>query len=230
MTFVRTKLKLERMKPGEILGVRLRGEEPPQRSPRCARGGPHHPVDRRCRRCPYRNHSAGLIIVSSDESETHDDAVGHRALAALIIGRRSPTAQKPSASKGFSPPDYPRRPQGIASALRHYGHGRWQPSTDGARALAAVKPRTAMVKSSAHRRRRGIRRSPRRAVGLKQQTGKTGEATSSARSCRVQARSPSAMNNSACSAAARSRSSAPSGRWRNGRSFSRQYAAHHQAG
>src|SRR4029077_17836628 len=28
MTFVRTKLRLERMQPGEVLSVRLRGEEP----------------------------------------------------------------------------------------------------------------------------------------------------------------------------------------------------------
>ena len=37
MTFVRTKLKLERMRPGEILSVRLRGEEPLRNVPRAAR-------------------------------------------------------------------------------------------------------------------------------------------------------------------------------------------------
>ena len=37
MTFVRTKLKLERMRPGETLSVRLRGEEPLRNVPRAAR-------------------------------------------------------------------------------------------------------------------------------------------------------------------------------------------------
>ncbi len=41
MTFVRTKLKLERMRPGEILSVRLRGEEPLRNVPRAARGEGH---------------------------------------------------------------------------------------------------------------------------------------------------------------------------------------------
>jgi tRNA 2-thiouridine synthesizing protein A len=36
MTFVRTKLQLERMQPGEILRVRLRGEEPLRNVPRAA--------------------------------------------------------------------------------------------------------------------------------------------------------------------------------------------------
>jgi TusA-related sulfurtransferase len=36
MTFVRTKLKLERMHPGEVLSVRLRGEEPLRNVPRAA--------------------------------------------------------------------------------------------------------------------------------------------------------------------------------------------------
>ncbi|CAN5908296.1 hypothetical protein BH11PSE3_BH11PSE3_15090 [soil metagenome] len=41
MTFVRTKLKLERMQPGEILTVRLRGEEPLGNVPRAAREEGH---------------------------------------------------------------------------------------------------------------------------------------------------------------------------------------------
>ena len=36
MTFVRTKLQLERMRPGEVLRVRLRGEEPLRNVPRAA--------------------------------------------------------------------------------------------------------------------------------------------------------------------------------------------------
>lgn len=36
MTFVRTKLRLERMRPGEVLSVRLRGEEPLRNVPRAA--------------------------------------------------------------------------------------------------------------------------------------------------------------------------------------------------
>lgn len=41
MTFVRTKLKLERMRSGEILSVRLRGEEPLRNVPRAAREEGH---------------------------------------------------------------------------------------------------------------------------------------------------------------------------------------------
>ncbi len=41
MTFVRTKLKLERMQPGEVLSVRLRGEEPLRNVPRAARDEGH---------------------------------------------------------------------------------------------------------------------------------------------------------------------------------------------
>jgi len=41
MTFVRTKLKLERMRPGEVLCVRLRGEEPLRNVPRAARDEGH---------------------------------------------------------------------------------------------------------------------------------------------------------------------------------------------
>jgi tRNA 2-thiouridine synthesizing protein A len=41
MTFVRTKLKLERMRPGEVLSVRLRGEEPLRNVPRAARDEGH---------------------------------------------------------------------------------------------------------------------------------------------------------------------------------------------
>ncbi len=36
MTFVRTKLRLERMSPGEVLSVRLRGEEPLRNVPKAA--------------------------------------------------------------------------------------------------------------------------------------------------------------------------------------------------
>jgi len=41
MTFVRTKLRLERLKSGEVLNVRLRGEEPLRNVPRAARDEGH---------------------------------------------------------------------------------------------------------------------------------------------------------------------------------------------
>lgn len=41
MTFVRTKLKLERMQPGDVLHVRLRGDEPLRNVPRSARDEGH---------------------------------------------------------------------------------------------------------------------------------------------------------------------------------------------
>ena len=41
MTFVRTKLRLERMRPGELLDVRLRGEEPLRNVPKAAREEGH---------------------------------------------------------------------------------------------------------------------------------------------------------------------------------------------
>lgn len=41
MTFVRTKLRLERMRAGEILKVRLRGEEPLRNVPKAARDEGH---------------------------------------------------------------------------------------------------------------------------------------------------------------------------------------------
>jgi tRNA 2-thiouridine synthesizing protein A len=41
MTFVRTKLRLERMRSGEILNVRLRGDEPLRNVPRAAREEGH---------------------------------------------------------------------------------------------------------------------------------------------------------------------------------------------
>jgi tRNA 2-thiouridine synthesizing protein A len=41
MTFVRTRLALDRMLPGEILLVRLRGEEPLRNVPRTAREQGH---------------------------------------------------------------------------------------------------------------------------------------------------------------------------------------------
>jgi TusA-related sulfurtransferase len=41
MTFVRTKLRLERMQPGEIIAVRLRGDEPLRNVPRAARDEGH---------------------------------------------------------------------------------------------------------------------------------------------------------------------------------------------
>ena len=41
MTFVRTKLKLERMKSGEVLAVRLKGDEPLKNVPRAAREEGH---------------------------------------------------------------------------------------------------------------------------------------------------------------------------------------------
>lgn len=41
MTFVRTKLKLERMPAGEVLSVRLRGAEPLRNVPRAARDEGH---------------------------------------------------------------------------------------------------------------------------------------------------------------------------------------------
>lgn len=41
MTFVRTKLRLERMQPGEVLRVRLKGDEPLRNVPRAARDEGH---------------------------------------------------------------------------------------------------------------------------------------------------------------------------------------------
>ena len=41
MTFVRTRLALDRMQPGETLQVRLRGEEPLRNVPRTAREQGH---------------------------------------------------------------------------------------------------------------------------------------------------------------------------------------------
>lgn len=41
MTFVRTKLRLERMQSGEVLSVRLRGEEPLRNVPRAVRDEGH---------------------------------------------------------------------------------------------------------------------------------------------------------------------------------------------
>ena len=41
MTFVRTKLQLERMRSGEVLRVRLRGEEPLRNVPKAAREEGH---------------------------------------------------------------------------------------------------------------------------------------------------------------------------------------------
>jgi tRNA 2-thiouridine synthesizing protein A len=41
MTFVRTKLELERMQAGEVLRVRLRGDEPLRNVPRAAREEGH---------------------------------------------------------------------------------------------------------------------------------------------------------------------------------------------
>jgi len=41
MTFVRTRLALDRMAPGQILRVRLRGEEPLRNVPRTAREQGH---------------------------------------------------------------------------------------------------------------------------------------------------------------------------------------------
>ena len=41
MTFVRTKLRLERMAAGEVLAVRLRGEEPLRNVPKAARDEGH---------------------------------------------------------------------------------------------------------------------------------------------------------------------------------------------
>jgi tRNA 2-thiouridine synthesizing protein A len=41
MTFVRTKLCLERMRPGDVLSVRLHGDEPLRNVPRAARDEGH---------------------------------------------------------------------------------------------------------------------------------------------------------------------------------------------
>ncbi len=41
MTFVRTKLQLERLAPGAVLAVRLRGDEPLRNVPRAARDEGH---------------------------------------------------------------------------------------------------------------------------------------------------------------------------------------------
>jgi tRNA 2-thiouridine synthesizing protein A len=45
MTFVRTKLKLERMEPGELLAVRLNGGEPLTNVPRAAREHGHEVLE-----------------------------------------------------------------------------------------------------------------------------------------------------------------------------------------
>ncbi len=45
MTFVRTKLKLEKIQPGEILEVRLKGEEPLHNVPRSAKQHGHTVLD-----------------------------------------------------------------------------------------------------------------------------------------------------------------------------------------
>lgn len=45
MTFVRTKLRLERMRSGEILNVRLKGDEPLRNVPRAAREEGHTILD-----------------------------------------------------------------------------------------------------------------------------------------------------------------------------------------
>lgn len=45
MTFVRTKLRLERMQPGEVLEVRLKGDEPLRNVPRAAREEGHAILD-----------------------------------------------------------------------------------------------------------------------------------------------------------------------------------------
>jgi tRNA 2-thiouridine synthesizing protein A len=45
MTFVRTKLRLERMNPGEVLAVRLKGDEPLRNVPRAAREEGHTILD-----------------------------------------------------------------------------------------------------------------------------------------------------------------------------------------
>jgi tRNA 2-thiouridine synthesizing protein A len=41
MTFVRTKLRLERMRSGDVLSVRLRGDEPLRNVPKAAREEGH---------------------------------------------------------------------------------------------------------------------------------------------------------------------------------------------
>ena len=62
MTFVRTKLKLERMRSGEVLRVRLRGEEPLRNVPRAAREEGHAILGIAAEgECPYRDHPARLI-------------------------------------------------------------------------------------------------------------------------------------------------------------------------
>lgn len=47
MTFVRTRLALDRMAPGEVLLVRLRGEEPLRNVPRTAAEQGHAVLDQR---------------------------------------------------------------------------------------------------------------------------------------------------------------------------------------
>nr|WP_275668649.1 sulfurtransferase TusA family protein [Crenalkalicoccus roseus] len=47
MTFVRTRLALDRMRPGETLLVRLRGEEPRRNVPRTAAEQGHAVLDQR---------------------------------------------------------------------------------------------------------------------------------------------------------------------------------------
>ena len=87
MTFVRTKLRLERMQPGEVLSVRLRGEEPLRNVPRAAREEGHSILWIEAAGDAHIVTIRRLIIDSSDESETHDERVGRRSLAALVVGR-----------------------------------------------------------------------------------------------------------------------------------------------
>ncbi|HYF09872.1 MAG TPA: sulfurtransferase TusA family protein [Acetobacteraceae bacterium] len=47
MTFVRTRLALDRMAPGQVLRVRLKGEEPRRNVPRTAREQGHAVLDER---------------------------------------------------------------------------------------------------------------------------------------------------------------------------------------
>ena len=92
-----------------------------------------------------------------------------------------------------------------------FDHRRQQPPARRRAAARSAVPRWS--RAPTRRRRRGTARSRHRGLSACSNRPATpGEARSSARSCRVQARSPKGTKDSPCNAAARSRSSAPKGR------------------
>ncbi len=76
MTFVRTKLRLERMQPGEILAVRLRGDEPLR----------NVPVPRGTKGMPFWA-STRMVISTSSSSGAPDQLRLRRRTKASAFGR-----------------------------------------------------------------------------------------------------------------------------------------------